>query len=230
MTAPNPGIHFAESGYSQMESYVFGIGHHSLANFMRTMRSLNPYPDKTPQYDIWHDETQFNIPVLILASFYLNEFCKKKGKSKVLFSARDSVHWLEIFKKLFPDYTSTYFYASRYVYDHPSVKYIKYVRDLYSLNSVIVDTQSSGQSCIHFFITYLNTQPTFVSIIREPATYQYHEDSIAGIWPEQVHSVFEKLNYQTQGSLIEYNQDGPICLPVEYDLEYVHPAHACIKK
>ncbi len=98
------------------EKIVFAAHHEDLAKLMRNLRLSNPYSKETLSYKVWEEQAQFNVPILILACCYLDEFCQSNHKQRLLFSSRDCCHLIDIFKALFPKYESIYFYSSRLVY------------------------------------------------------------------------------------------------------------------
>lgn len=220
-----PGKLF-EGGYSELEQKViyYSKGHKGLANLMRTLRLLNPFIEKTPFNEIWNEQAQINIPLLILSSLFLNDFCQKFNKNRILFSTRDCCHLFEIFRKLFDNYEAIYFCSSRYVYYHPTPEYIDYVKSVYSPQSAIVDGHGSGASCIDFFTKYFNTHPDYVAIISR----MNHPNKITRI-SSNASDKFERINYDVRGSLINYTKEGPVWLDPEYDLQFIFPAHACIR-
>lgn len=211
-----------EAEYEGTERIVSEANHKGLAKLMQQLRLSNPYDKETLSYQVWEEQAQFNIPILILASYYLNEFCKTNQKQRLLFSARDCCHLVDIFTALFPKYESIYFYSSRLVYLNPSPAYIEYVRDFYSEHTVIVDGQGTGNSCRDFFLNQFNTNPCLIPIVglipNHPAIAYRFGDHI------------EFINFASHGSLYDYTEDGPKFLPLEYDIESVRPAYACVRK
>lgn len=210
-----------EERYVGTEQIVLEANHEGLAKLMRQLRLSNPYDKESVSYKVWEEQAQFNIPILILASYYLDEFCQINQKQRLLFSARDCCHLVDIYRALFPKYESIYFYSSRLVYSNPSKAYIEYVKDLYSENTVIVDGQGTGNSCREFF-NHLNTNSCLIPIV--------------GLIPNHIAIAYrfgdhiELINYASHGSLYGYTEDGPQFLPLEYDIESVSPAYACIQK
>lgn len=219
-----PATLYEESKYSSMEQGTIFFGQLPLANLMRTLRLLNPYPEYTPHYFIWNEQAQLNVPILILTCLYLNNFCKKFEKKRILFTMRDCCHLINIFKALFPNYESIKFYSSRSVYRHPTKPYVDYVKSIYTSNSVIVDSQGTGTTCIDFFTKHLQTIPDFLVIVGQPTQHKIHQ--LSSGFTDKI----ERLNYDIHGTLIDYTEEGPVLLEPEYDLEYVKPAHACMNK
>ncbi len=220
------GKWFWESDYTPLEKIVYDSQHVGIANLMRTLRLSNPYPVDSVPYQVWEEQAQLNVPILILASLYLDDFSKKNGKQRILFSSRDCCHFVNIFKKLFPTYDALYFYSSRNAYYNPSPAYLAYVKSVYTPQTIIVDGFGTGTSCNHFFSTHMGCSPCYIAIVRA-----YHLGlGISKEWGDHIEDNIEKINYAAEGSLIGYNENGPLRLPVEYDVEYLKPAYACIDR
>lgn len=219
-----PAKLFDECRYSEIERAASTFGHVELANLMRALRLQNPYPENSPSYAIWEEQSQINVPVLILYSLFIESHCKNLGKTRLLFSSRDCCLLVHIFKRLFPRFDAQYFFTSRTVYQNPSPDYIAYVKSQYTPETTIVDLNGSGKNCIEFFQKHLNTYPDYIALLCRNTTYQITKVTTAYLWK------IEQLNYDLRGSLAGYENNNPIWSPPEYNLDYVHPAHACINK
>src|ERR1700693_5053496 len=80
--------------YFGTEQIVFEAKQEELAKLMRQLRLSNPYDIDSLSYKVWEEQAQFNIPILILASYYLDEFCQNNQKQRLLFSSRDCCHFV----------------------------------------------------------------------------------------------------------------------------------------
>lgn len=211
-----------EEEYVGTEQIVLEANQEGLAKLMRQLRLSNPYDKDSVSYKVWEEQAQFNIPILILASYYLDEFCQNNQKQRLLFSSRDCCHLVDIYRALFPKYESIYFYSSRLAYSNPTKAYIDYVQDLYSKDTVIVDSHGTGNSCRDFFFKHFNTKPCLIPIVGQIPNHR----AIAYRFGDHI----EFINYASHGSLYEYTEKGPQFLPLEYDMESVAPAYACVQK
>lgn len=221
------GVHFKESALSLEEMRVGEMGHECLAYLMRAVRLSNPYHKGCLEWQLWNEQAKFNIPLLVQASLYLDEFCKAHGKKRVLFTARDGCLWIQVFRKLFPHYDSIYFHASRYLYMFPNPSYIDYVKDLYTDDALIVDVYGSGQTITHFFKEHFNCLPhclmivypgsSFPCIVRMKANW----DQVSGI---------ETMNYDRCGALYDFQNGVAIRAEPEYEVKWVLPMHACMQR
>ncbi|MBX7066115.1 MAG: hypothetical protein K1X28_02680 [Parachlamydiales bacterium] len=219
-----PGQHYAGSTPTAIEKAMIEFGQNELGCLMRTLRLQNPYPKDSPEYLLWNEQTQLNVPLLIQASLYLSDFCQKKKKSRVLFTSRDGCLWIQIFKTLFPHYESIYYFSSRYTYLYPTQSFVEYVKSIYSDESVIADTNGSGKSCQFFFRNHMKIEPTYFSIVNSK------EGNHCILRKDLAHEGVEKMNYDVVGALYDVQDGKPCRSSPEYDLSYIRPSHACIAK
>lgn len=217
-------VHYTNSQLSSHEQTMIELGQETLAHIMRTLRLHNPYHPQSPEYQLWNDQCQINVPLLIHASLYLDAFCKKKKKKRVLFTSRDGCLWIQLFQKLFPHYESIYFHSSRYGYVFPTEGFIEYVRDLYTDETLIVDSHGSGISCTQFFERHMKKRPIYLSIVNNKKTQH------AILRVDRRHETVEKLNYDLVGTFYEMQHQQPLRSKLEYDPRFVEPSHHCIKQ
>jgi len=189
------------------------MGQQELSQLMCELRLLNPYPSDLPEHLLWNEQAQINIPLLIQASLALNAFCKQYAKKRILFTARDCCLWIRLFKILYPNYESIYFHVSRFVCYAPSESFLEYVQHVYSNDAVIVDLHGPGKSVEKFFQKHFQLKPNYFSIFA-------CADPFLNI---------ERINYDVVGALYDFQKE-PLRAPLEYDLRYVVPSHACIQK
>src|SRR3990167_3642924 len=90
--------HYSNSQLSPCEEAVMKLGQGELACLMRALRLQNPYPPLSPEYLLWNEQCQLNVPVLLQASLYLNDFCQKHQKKRILFTSRDGCLWIQLFQ------------------------------------------------------------------------------------------------------------------------------------
>jgi len=214
-------ILYTKSRYSSIEKAVYKAGQEDLAQLMRVLRLINPHPENSTQWEVWNEQSQFNVPLLILGSLKLNEVCKKRNLSSVLFSARGCCHFIKIFSHLFPTYDSTYFYTSRYMYRHPTREFVRYVKSLYSPSTIIVDEHGTGSSCRKLFKKHFSEDPNYFILAfcsTKPTEKVGSRQQI------------EHTNVDRRGSVLSFDKNGPILAPFEYKTRHVQPAHDCIDK
>jgi len=211
-----------ENYYSNIEQTVLAADQTDLANLMRELRLLNPYPEKSLYWSVWNEQAQFNVPILIQGSLALNKVCQKTNKTSLLFSARGCCHFIKIFEKLFPNYQSHYLPSSRHMYRHATPEYVHYFKSFYSSKTIIVDEMGSGHSCGQFFKEFFASDPSYICLVgvNKNVPCILHGSS----------RNLEKINFDLTGSLISYGANGPVRLAPEYKIEEIQPAHDCIDK
>jgi hypothetical protein len=219
-----PALHYSNSQWSPNENRIMKFGQSELACLMRALRLQNPYPRDSHEYLLWNEQSEINIPLLIQASLFLDLFCQTHHKTRVLFTSRDGCQWIQLFRLLFPKYDSIYFHSSRYVYTYPSPSYIKYVENLCTEKSVIVDLHGKGSTCSRFFKNHLNIEPTYLALIN--LSRKHH----AIIRKTKALHEIEMINYDTLGTLYDFQDGAPLRCKPEYDLQYIRPMHACMEK
>lgn len=229
-----PSQYYENSRLSQDEQELIDLGQKDLAYLIRALRLQNPYLENSPEYLLWNEQSQINIPILIQCSLYLDQFCKAHQKNRILFSSRDTCLWIQVFQEMFPQYKSIYFHSSRYTYRHPSDSYIEYVRSMYTDDCIIVDGQGSGNTCIEFFSQHLHLHPTYLAIVHwdtapgynsSPELLRYGIVKVSEGWADEI----EYLNNDYVGSLKGFENGTPIRLPCEFPVKYVDASHFCMK-
>ncbi len=215
------GVLCTKTHYTPIEQDVCKRGQTDLANLIRVLRLLNPYPEESVQGTAWKNQAQYNVPRLILASLTLNAFCQQRNITSLLFSTRGCCYFMKIFNKLFPNYTSTYFHTSQSMYRNPTPEFVHYVHSLYTPNTVIVEEHGSGAACQKFFTKHLSTFPNHTTLVRRSSSLPHLS--------EQFEHIPESLNIDSAGPLILFDGTGPVHTPLEYTLEDIQPAHKCIE-
>jgi len=200
---------FKKPSFSKIEKKVHKNGLVDLANLMRMLRLSNPYNSKTIHWKVWDEQAELNVPILILGSLALDQFCIEHKKKSLLFSTRGCCHFFKIFSALFPKYRSTYFHTSRYIYRNPTPEYIEYVRSLYTEDSLIVDERGSGTTCQEFFNKHFHTSANYIALTRSWGEPQH----LSCLYSKNI----EITNFDCIGSLVSFNKDGPIRIPLEYN-------------
>lgn len=239
-------FHYICSGLSIPEQIMIELKQNDLAYLMRALRLQNPFPPNSPEFLTWEEQCQLNIPLLISSCLFLDSFCKKHKKRRVLFTARDGCLWIQLFKSLHPEYESVYFHTSRFTYSNPSPSFINYVQNLYTSDSVIVDLQGKGLTCENFFLKYLKLKPCYLALVNSGKKHHaifrstplkkeskkplsLFEQSMEMRKPT-LGSDFEKINADLVGALYDVQDGKPLRANPEYDLKWIRPSHLCIEK
>jgi FMN phosphatase YigB (HAD superfamily) len=181
-------IHF-DATLTDNEKWLESHGYPKTAYLCRAVRLSNPYKASPERYDLWKEQTEVNLPILILLSRYLKGIYSFKFK-KFRFTTRDCCNLLPMFKVLYPDLDAQEFISSRFILNNPSKDFKEYVKDIDVENSLVVDLQGTGKSYNNFFGNVNNYFTLIYSDLdnKLPARYLFHRS--AGFSDK-----IEKLNY-----------------------------------
>lgn len=138
------------SGYTENEAFWVRNSYTNIANLMRFCRLQCPY-DRGLLYDLFHINILYNIPTLLMFSYYIHEIVVHGHYNKIAFSTRDCCYLYVLYKKLFPTDNTCLFLSSRYCYYNPDEEYDLYVKNTIPPNTLIIDIQGSGKSYKHYF-------------------------------------------------------------------------------
>jgi hypothetical protein len=206
--------------------------------------TANPYV-QNDVVKMWKEQCGINLPLLYVASIVLYKWGVAHGCNNYLFATRDCVHWFRIFKRMYPEVQSKYFDCSRNMLtratetDNPY--YDKYVESCLSGSTpeqtVFVDIHGTCVRILKYFKKRYDSSPyTFLL-----STSYLHYADFPGISREHYESgklislVFdtrgtpiETLNYDSQGTLQNYDSSGPVRDEPEYSLGYLEAYHVAI--
>jgi len=190
---------------------------------------------------LWKEQCVINYPILYLASVYLHIYASKNNIKNFLFTTRDCCHWHRIYKKLFPDANVHYFDCSRIMFErateHENTFYDDYIMKITNgdiEHSIYVDIHGTCKRMINYFKKRFNKIPfgfllssphrtykRFPSVTRE----QEKLGRFVNIVFDAKGSFCESLNYDSIGTLQNYDHNGAIRDVVEYNLELIKPYH-----
>jgi hypothetical protein len=222
-----PTQHY-NSTYNQIESLILE-SQPSLAAYSRMIRLMNPHSDILGK--LWNYQVNYNIPLLLMACKYLDEYCQQNGYRKILFCTRDSSVLIKLFTFAYPKYESIYFHSSRIANIKASSDYKNYIKSLLTDQTVtdqtvadqtvVVDLCGTGFSG-NVLYEELNFPKRFylLNLFRN-LDKKYNIDFIISS-KSYNNSYLEILNYDTIGCLedVEF-KDGKyidIRQPVKYDI------------
>lgn len=189
--------HYTGTLFNETEDYI-SKSNKDLALWMRFIRLQCPYVDNHSK-NIWTDQSNFNLPILALASLEL-------PNKKIAFTYRDSIFWKPIYEKIIGK-ESVRFDSSRILLTNPTEHFRKYVKE--SLNGcVIADLQGTGKSLLNFF-----PDPPEIYFIGGKLKDHPNLKSISGLRAPAI----EKHNCANQGSLIGWDENGLIRADLEHD-------------
>jgi hypothetical protein len=142
-------MHFTGTQLTQLEKEVGG----DLGLLMRVVRLANPYEPGSVLHSMWLEQSQLNIPALILAALEL-------PPTNVAFMMRDSVHLQPIHEALWKE-KNVSFHSSRLTMQYANEAFIEYAKNV-AFGKTIVDLHGTGQSILNFWQKTFNTTPDLV--------------------------------------------------------------------
>jgi hypothetical protein len=194
------GFHYTGSFFNDIEQKI-SKDNFQLACWMKHIRLACPYTSED-EINYWEDQSNFNIPILALASLELPD-------TQIAFTQRDSVYWKPIYESL-TNKSAVDLDASRRCYYSPSDEYIEYAINQ-TKNCVVADLQGSGKSFFNFFKETREIYYIGGPVINEPTI-----KSLSGSNANAI----EKHNCSSIGTLIGW-EAGPVRLESEHNPEIV---------
>lgn len=185
--------HYTECFFTPAENHVMKTDY-ILACWMRYIRLSFPYSTQHEK-NLWFDQSQYNMPSLLLCSFEL------PVEKEIAFNFRDCVYWKPLYEIL-TGKKSREFHSSRKFYKEANDEYKNYAFKQ-TEGCIVVDLQGSGVSFGNFFgkdreIIYL-AGAAKTSITKD------------------ICDAIEKHNCYKQGTLIGWNKNGPVRDVCEHD-------------
>jgi len=198
------GIHYMGVFPTAWEQEIGG----DLGLLMRVVRLANPYDDGTPLHAMWHEQSQYNIPALILAALELPE-------SGLAFVMRDCVHLQPIHEAIYGTINAT-FHCSRIAMEEGGDEWKDYVEGT-ALGRTIVDLQGTGGSVRNYWLKTFKHEPALIYVTGtlphgRLLVHCYH-DAIErfnssplgslGKFPERKQNEFDPLVLECQAAAVE---------------------------
>jgi len=203
--------YFKNSQYfSEYEKFVEDFSQRDLALLMRAVRLHNPYKPGSDEHLLWYEQSQLNIPVLILAALEL-------PPDGLAFIHRDCVHLQKLHSALYSTKNNE-FHCSRISLMSGGQDFKKYVIEN-AYGKKIVDLNGTGDSITKYWLTEFKEEPDLLYVsshnLKENNRIIYSEFDI-----------FERFNSSRLGSLLKYpNRDR--CEFSETSLDAQHGAVEC---
>lgn len=202
-----PTYHYTGSYFNSIEGFVAKTNF-ELACWMKYVRLQCPYNDLHKK-QLWEDQSNYNLPILALASLELPD-------KPIAFNFRDCIFWQPIYEKI-KKKKSIRFDSSRAILNNPSNEYREYVNKTIN-DCVIVDLQGTGSSFLNFFSDNIPETYFLSGRIKENKNLK----SITNMRAPGI----EKHNCSNEGSIINWDQTGPVRLKLEHDSDIVGVQHA----
>ena len=143
--------HYSGHGFSETEEQIGG----ELSLLMRAVRLANPYEYGSNCWHIWREQSQLNIPALILAASDI-------PKANVAFIYRDCIHLHRIHEQLHGSQNNA-FHCSRVALKLGGEQWDQYVKQR-AYGRTIVDLQGSGNSISEYWLNTFNEEPDLLYV------------------------------------------------------------------
>ena len=202
-------FHYTNCFFNDVEKTV-AENNYQLASWMRYVRLQCPYTDNTQRL-LWEDQTNYNLPILALASLEL-------PNTPIAFTYRDSVFWKPLYEKL-TSKSARRFDSSRAILRNPTPEFKTYAENTVQ-GHTIADLQGTGKSLIQFFGS---TQVVY--FIGGNIIDHSNVKSITGMRAPAI----EKHNCSNQGSVIGWDSNGAVRALLEHNLTVVTVQHTCFE-
>ena len=205
---------------TQEEEFFINIGSEDFALLIREFRHQNPYEENSHKFILFNDQARFNIPFLVISSHELNQILLKENRDTLLFTTRDCCLLKHIFNRLYPNYKTITFQASRRIYLNYNEEYKDYLKSIYDDNKcLIVDTNGSFYSGREIFMNVFRKLPRVHLLIYnnyklaptfEGLSFSFEDYT----WGRSI----EIFNTDTVGTLIDMKDKNFIRRPLEFDI------------
>lgn len=246
MTSVGDVSYYLGSWASKMEDNIWK----NLIEIISDCHNNNPYKlqknaDSQIYSMMWEEQCGINFPVMYVASIYLYMYACKRKCDTFLFATRDCCHWVKIFKKLFPDANAHYFDCSRNMlekgYKEHNQSYKKYVMSLIKTSvekTIFVDIHGTCQRILTYFNKEFKKFPYCFLLSSSFRMYNqfpkvcrkaHKEGKLLNIVFDARGTPIEMLNFDTIGTLQNFNERGPIRDPPEYSISRLEAYHVCIQ-
>jgi hypothetical protein len=195
-------VHYIESNFNDVERFVLSQNA-ELACWMRYVRLSCPYDGALKR--LWWDQSSFNVPVLALTSFLLPD-------RPIAFNLRDCVHLHKVYEKITGRAAETVVSSRKCLYS-PSEQFAKYFIDG-TAGRVLVDAQGSAKSLKHFSRSQNVDMPETIYVcgpVQAPAR------ALTTV----ISDAIERFNFSPDGTLVGFDDSGPIKAKCEHPPEIV---------
>lgn len=217
-------INYTEGqNWTEIEQMFLNEDNLLIALVMRSVRLSNPYPENSTLSTYFKQQSQFNIPILMMTAGWCYRPSKKPG-----FVLRDCFFLKNYFEMLYPDQPSSFLNTSRIALwsgDHITNDYIM---DQLQQVDFVVDLHGTGSSFYHFMdknqyhkpLLFFNQEVN--NIERNKESLIFYDPSVA--WRIRDH--IEKLNPSPFGTFLGCGDD-PIHIKRGV-LEFSAPFLSCV--
>ena len=219
------------SSFTSTETILYNLGYIDFQKSIRKYRLANPYQEKTNEYELYHQQITYNIPLLILFSIEIKNILDKEILNKVLFFTRDCCLLYKIFNKIYPDIEIMEYASSRIVHKDPSIGYINYMKKHYTEDSIIIDLNGSFKSGRNIYMDTFGYLPRVHLFMCDNIINLYNGLTYTTSNTKNVNyfHYIETLNYDVKGTLLTIIDDIELRSYNENNESYIKISHQTVE-
>ena len=159
--------------FTYLEEQLFNINK-EFCDFFRRFRLQNIYDEDTQDFKTVDIQNKYNLPLLLFMCFQINKELINKKLNKILFLSRDSCLIYKLFKTLYPNYNSIYFYSSRHINKNYNKDYINYVKNNYEHSTTLIfDLHGNFESGRKLYQEIFKVLPNYFIFSLENYKFKY---------------------------------------------------------
>ena len=172
-----------------------------LALLLRRFRHRNPYPMHSKESQLFLDQAEFNIPLLLLVSHEIREIMRRERLTRLLLMTRQGCLLEKLFPALYADVEVFRFASSRRAFKFPTAEYLAYIQELYLPGQTLIfDLQGTFKLGLPVFRKLFKADPRVHVLVHRTASVEEGE-------AEVVVDVFEGLSFCFQSAAFFYLED-----------------------
>jgi hypothetical protein len=215
------------SSFTTTETLLYNLGYIDFQQSIRKCRLANPYQVKSNEYELYHQQITYNIPLLILFSIEIKKIIDKENLNKVLFFTRDCCLLYKIFHKLYPTIEIIEYASSRIIHLEPSIGYVNYIKQHYTEKSIIIDLYGSFSSGRKLYMDVFGKYPRVHLFIHDKSKPLYNRltCTLSNIYNITYFHYIETLNYDMKGTLLTMIDNIELRGYNENDEKYIKISH-----
>lgn len=212
--------------FTELENLLIN-DNRELCKILRQFRLENPYDEDSIEFQLYNQQSMYNIPLLLFMCNQLDQILKTENRNKVLFFTRDGCLIIKLFKFLYPQYTSVYFHSSRVIHKNYNEDYIIYLKENYDPKTCILfDMNGCFASGRDLYMDVYGELPRIFLFHLSDTQFDFESLTYA---TSETSCIIENLNYDTIGSLISIKNGIDYRAPIEFNLDYVKVNHKTVE-
>lgn len=167
-----------------------------LAYLMRETRLANPYKVEDERYYLWEGQSQYNLPIMLLSCYYVDDWASRHGITRIRGMLRDCCLFGKLFARLYGDkYDYQSILISRKAMNKPSKHTMAYFKEHLAdpEHTLWIDGNGTGCGYVNFIERNKFKSPHMMNIFRywspqtRPGAYRKKLGSALYNWLSNFH-------------------------------------------